>query len=130
MMRLASLLKLKVLPGFNMFFPFVSIMYRHPETSTTDLNLPKYHMFNLNKIRGHIKMLEFEKLKLTRYQEEAVRLEPRNTKREADIERALRRVQGGIDMWTQKLEAITAAPPRPADRGAIGSDDPNRPLVG
>jgi hypothetical protein len=87
-------------------------------------------MFNLNKIRGHIKMLEFEKLKLTRYLDEATRLEPRNTKREADIDRALRRVQGGIDMWTNKLEAITAAPPRPADRGAVGSDDPNRPLVG
>jgi hypothetical protein len=94
------------------------------------LDLVSMIMFNLNKIRGHIKMLEFEKLKLTRYQEEATRLDPRNTKREADIERALRRVQGGIDMWTAKLEAITAAPPRPADRGAIGSDDPNRPLVG
>jgi hypothetical protein len=87
-------------------------------------------MFNLNKIRGHIKMLEFEKLKLTRYQEEAERMDTRNPKREADIERALRRVQGGIDMWTNKLEAVTNAPARPADRGAIGSDDPNRPLVG
>jgi hypothetical protein len=87
-------------------------------------------MFNLNKIRGHIKMLEFEKLKLTRYQEEAVRQEPRNTKRETDIERALRRVQGGIDMWQNKLDAITNAPPRPLDRPAIGSDDPSRPLIG
>jgi hypothetical protein len=87
-------------------------------------------MFNLNKIRGHIKMLEFERLKLTRYQEEATRMETRNPKREADIERALRRVQGGIDQWTQKLEAITQAPPRPADRPAVGSDDPNRPLIG
>jgi hypothetical protein len=87
-------------------------------------------MFNLNKIRGHIKMLEFEHLKLTRYQAEAVRMTDRNPKREADIERALRRVQGGIDMWTAKLEAITQAPPRPADRPPIGSDDPNRPLVG
>jgi hypothetical protein len=87
-------------------------------------------MFNLNKIRGHIKMLEFEKLKLTRYLDEATRLEPRNAKRESDIDRALRRVQGGIDMWTNKLDAITNAPPRTPDRGAIGSDDPNRPLVG
>jgi hypothetical protein len=94
------------------------------------LALVSMTMFNLNKIRGHIKMLEFEKLKLTRYQEEATRMDVRNPKREADIERALRRVQGGIDMWTQKLEAITAAPPRPTDRPAIGSDDPNRPLVG
>jgi hypothetical protein len=87
-------------------------------------------MYNLNKIRGHIKMLEFEKLKLTRYQDEAGRLEPRNPKREADIDRALRRVQGGLDMWTNKLEAITNAPPRTPDRPAIGSDDPSRPLIG
>ena len=75
-------------------------------------------------------MLEFEKLKLTRYQDEATRLEPRNPKREADIERALRRVQGGIDMWSAKLAAVTAAPPRTPDRPAVGSDDPNKPLIG
>ena len=87
-------------------------------------------MFNLNKIRGHIKMLEFEQLKLTRYQDEATRIEPRNPKREADIDRALRRVNGAIEQWTKKLEAITAAPPRPPDRPAVGSDDPSRPLIG
>lgn len=87
-------------------------------------------MFNLNKIRGHIKMLEFERLKLTRYADEATRIDPRNSKREEDIDRALRRVNNAIAQWTTKLDAITAAPPRPPDRPAIGSDDPNRPLVG
>jgi hypothetical protein len=87
-------------------------------------------MFNLNKIRGHIKMLEFEQLKLTRYLDEAQRMDVRNPKREADIERSLRRVTAGVTMWTSKLEAITQAPARPPDRPAIGSDDPNRPLIG
>lgn len=75
-------------------------------------------------------MLEFEKMKLTRYAEEALAITPRNAKREADIERALRRVQGGIDMWSAKLEAVTNAPARTPDRPAVGSDDPNRPLIG
>jgi hypothetical protein len=87
-------------------------------------------MFNLNKIRGHIKMLEFEQLKLTRYADEATRIDPRNPKREADIERALRRVNSAIEQWTKKLDAITAAPPRTPDRPAVGSDDPNKPLIG
>lgn len=87
-------------------------------------------MFNLNKIRGHIKMLEFEQLKLTRYADEAQRMEVRNPKREADIDRALRRVNGAIDMWTKKLDAITNAPARPPERPAIGSDDPLKPYIG
>ena len=86
-------------------------------------------MFNLNKIQGHIKMLEFEQLKLTRYADEATRMEPRNLKREADIQRALRRVEGNIILWRNKLAAITDAPPRAPDRPAIG-DGPDRPLIG
>jgi hypothetical protein len=87
-------------------------------------------MFNLNKIRGHIKMLEFEKMKLTRYAEEAEKMEKRNEKREADIQRALRRVSGSLDIWQGKLEALTAAPPRPPERPAIGADDPLKPYIG
>lgn len=87
-------------------------------------------MFNLNKIRGHIKMLEFEQLKLTRYAEEAAKMEKRNEKREADIQRALTRVTRNIEAWNNKLEAITNAPPRPPERPAIGSDDPLKPYIG
>lgn len=75
-------------------------------------------------------MLEFEQLKLTRYADEAQRMEVRNPKREADIDRALRRVNGAIDMWTKKLDAITNAPARPPERPAIGSDDPLKPYIG
>ena len=86
-------------------------------------------MFNLNKIRGHLKMLELEKLKLTRYADEATRFEVRNPKREADIERALRRVNGAIDMWTAKMSAIESAPARAPERPAINSG-PDVPLIG
>jgi hypothetical protein len=105
-------------------------MYSNQICLKQNLDRVSMTMFNLNKIRGHIKMLEFEQLKLTRYQDEATRIEPRNPKREADIERALRRVNGAIDLWTKKLEAITAAPARPAERKAVGHDDPNKPLIG
>lgn len=89
-------------------------------------------MFNLNKIRGHIKMLDFEKLKLTRYADEATRQTPRNPKREADIARALRRVEAGIDMWTKKLEAIDKASQKPQveTRNTPLHHGPNDPLIG
>lgn len=87
-------------------------------------------MFNLNKISGHIKMLEFEELKLSRYAEEAEKMERRNEKREADIQRALRRVRGSLGIYRAKLEAVTQAPARPTERPAIGSDDPLKPYIG
>jgi hypothetical protein len=87
-------------------------------------------MFNLNKISGHIKMLEFEELKLSRYAEEAEKMEKRNDKREADIQRALRRVRGSLEIYRNKLEAVTQAPARPPERPAIGSDDPLKPYIG
>ena len=87
-------------------------------------------MFNLNKIRGHIKMLELEQLKLTRYADEATRFEVRNTKREEDIQRALRRVTENIALWKGKLAAIENAPPRQPERQAVGHDDPTKPLIG
>lgn len=87
-------------------------------------------MFNLNKIRGHIKMLELQQLKLSRYLNEANAKEVVDPKRIQDITRAHKRVTDNISMYQAKLEAVTNAPARPADRPAVGSDDPNKPLIG
>jgi hypothetical protein len=86
-------------------------------------------MFNLNKIQGHIKMLEFQQLKLSRYlAEEQAQLVPR-PQRVKDIERAHRRVTDNINMWKSKLEAVSKAPPRPPERPGINSG-PDVPLIG
>lgn len=87
-------------------------------------------MFNLNKIRGHIKVLEFQKRKLELYLAEVQRTFPDDLKRIQDIERSLRRVTEGLDTWTNKLAQFEAAPPRPADRPSVLDSDPNRPLIG
>jgi hypothetical protein len=87
-------------------------------------------MFNLNKIRAHIKMQELQQLKLSRYlAEEQAQPVPR-PQRVKDIERAHRRVTDNITMWNDKLDAVSKAPPRPPERPATGSDDPNKPLIG
>lgn len=86
-------------------------------------------MFNLNKIQGHIKMQEFQQLKLSRYlAEEQAQPVPR-PQRVKDIERALHRVTENINMWKAKLEAISKAPPRPLERPSIHSG-PDVPLIG
>ena len=87
-------------------------------------------MFNLNKIRGHIKMLELQQLKLSRYLNEANAKEVVDPKRIQDITRAHKRVTDNINMWNTKLEALSKAPARPEERKAVGSDDPNKPLIG
>jgi hypothetical protein len=56
-------------------------------------------MFQLNKIRAHIKMLAFEKTKLEMYLAEAHRDTPDNVKRIADIERSLNRVTKNIQAF-------------------------------
>ena len=86
-------------------------------------------MFNLNKIQGHIKMQEFQQMKLSRYlAEEQAQPVPR-PQRVKDIERALHRVTENINMWKAKLEAISNAPPRPPERPSIHSG-PDVPLIG
>jgi chromosome segregation ATPase len=87
-------------------------------------------MFQLNKIRAHIKMLAFEQKKLEMYLAETHKNEPTNTKRIADIERSLRRVTKNIEAYQTKISRFEEAPPRPASRPAIGDDDPNKPLIG
>ena len=87
-------------------------------------------MFQLNKIRAHIKMLAFEQKKLTMYLEEVTRNEPSNTKRIDDINRSLRRVTKNIEAYQTKISRFEEAPPRPASRPAIGDDDPSKPLIG
>ena len=80
-------------------------------------------MYKLNKIQGHVKMLEFEKLKLTRYLTEAEAMAVRNPKREADIARALRRVTENIVMWNKKLGAFAnAVQDKPSRPGSINGD--------
>ena len=86
-------------------------------------------MFKLNKIAAHIKMLEFEKLKLDRYLEESIKITPRDPKRESDIERALRRVNANIDMWNKKLKAFENQVKQPPARPAIVADR-GGPLIG
>jgi len=83
-------------------------------------------MHKLNKIRAHIKMLEFQELKLTRYLAEA---NSQDLKRVQDIRRALTRVQHNIELWQTKLTAFETAVPRPVSRPAV-NDGPDRPLIG
>ena len=87
-------------------------------------------MFQLNKIRAHIKMLAFEQTKLEMYLKEAKRDTPDNAKRIADIERALNRVNKNILAFETKLKAFEVAPARSPSRPAIGDDDPKKPLIG
>jgi chromosome segregation ATPase len=87
-------------------------------------------MFQLNKIRAHIKMLEFEQKKLQMYLDETLRDQPSNEKRIGDIERSLRRVTKNIEAYTTKIGRFEEAPPRPKSRGAVGDDDPTKPLIG
>jgi len=86
-------------------------------------------MFNLNKIRGHIKMQKLHELKLTRYRAEENRKDAPNPTRLKDIDRALTRVTENIKMWEDKLSAFENAPPRPPERPAINSG-PDQPLIG
>ena len=67
-------------------------------------------MFKLNKIRGHIKMLEFQQLKLTRYLAETQAKTPIDDNRVKDINRALKRVTDNIAMWNNKISAFPALP--------------------
>lgn len=87
-------------------------------------------MFKLNKIRGHVKMLEFQQLKLTRYLSETQAKTPVDDKRIKDINRALKRVTDNIAMWNNKISAFEAQPSKTPSRPAIGDDDPTRPLIG
>lgn len=86
-------------------------------------------MYKLNKIQGHIKMLEFQQLKLTRYLSEAKAMDIPDEARIKDIERALKRVNDNINMWKEKLSAFENAPPREPSRPAV-NDGPDRPLIG
>ena len=94
------------------------------------LALVSMTMFQLNKIRAHIKMLAFEQTKLEMYLNEAKRDTPENVKRIADIERSLNRVTKNILAFETKLARFETAPARPVSREAIGSDDPSKPLIG
>ena len=87
-------------------------------------------MFQLNKIRAHIKMLAFEQKKLEMYLAEVTRDTPDNTKRIDDINRSLRRVTKNIEAYETKLGRFEQAPARPVSRPAIGDDDPTKPLIG
>ena len=88
------------------------------------------NMFKLNKIRGHIKMLELQQLKLTRYLAESTNIPVPNPERIKDINRALKRVTDNINMWKEKLSAFEVAPPRIPTRTSVLDDDPNKPLIG
>lgn len=67
-------------------------------------------MYNINKIRAHIKMLEFQEIKLSRYLREQESLEVRNIAKIADIKRAHKRVTDNISLWKNKLEHIEQLP--------------------
>ena len=75
-------------------------------------------------------MLQLEQLKLTRYADEATRFEKRDPKREADIQRALKRVTNGIDMWTKKLGAFADAKPEAPVRNHPINQETGGPLIG
>lgn len=105
-------------------------MYVNQISPCNILALVSNCMFQLNKIRAHIKMLAFEKTKLEMYLNEAHRDTPENVKRIADIERSLNRVTKNITAFETKLARFEVAPARPVSRPAIGDDDPSKPLIG
>lgn len=86
-------------------------------------------MYNINKIRAHIKMLKFQELKLSRYLEEEEAKNPKNDSKIRDIARAHKRVTDNIKQWNHKLEQIEAMPARVPSRGSV-IDGPDRPLIG
>lgn len=86
-------------------------------------------MYNINKIRAHIKRQEFQKLKLTRYLNEANAHPVPDPTRIKDIERALNRAIEQINNLESKVAAFENAPPREPSRPAI-NDGPDRPLIG
>lgn len=67
-------------------------------------------MFKLNKIRGYIKMQEFQEIKLIKFLAEENSCDIPNPTRLKDIERALHRVQENIKLWTKKLAVFN--PPK------------------
>lgn len=68
-------------------------------------------MFNINKIRAHIKMLEFQELKLERYLAETENSSlPTKDEKIRDINRSLKRVKDGLAHWRGKAEAIEQMP--------------------
>ena len=86
-------------------------------------------MYNLNKIRAHIKRQEFQKLKLSRYLDEAKAHPVPDPGRIKDIERALHRAVEQINALESKIAAFENAPPREPSRPAI-NDGPDQPLIG
>jgi hypothetical protein len=68
-------------------------------------------MFNINKIRAHIKMLEFQEIKLVKYlaETEASSL-PTREEKIRDIQRSLKRVQDGLTLWRSKEDMIINLP--------------------
>ena len=105
-------------------------MYVNQISPCNILALVSKSMFQLNKIRAHIKMLAFEQTKLEMYLAEAKRDTPENVKRISDIERSLNRVTKNIQAFETKLARFEVAPARPESRPAIGDDDPSKPLIG
>ncbi len=68
-------------------------------------------MFNINKIRAHIKMLEFQELKLERYLTETENSSlPTREEKIRDINRSLKRVRDGLAHWRSKEQAIADLP--------------------
>jgi hypothetical protein len=68
-------------------------------------------MFNINKIRAHIKMLEFQEIKLIRYLAEVdASAMPTREEKMNDINRSLKRVQDGLVLWRGKASTIENLP--------------------
>ena len=86
-------------------------------------------MFNINKIKAHIKMLEFEEKKLGMYLTEAQGMPFPDAKRIADIERALRRVVHNKEAYQHKISKFETHVPEAPARDAITKDS-NGPLIG
>jgi len=88
-------------------------------------------MHKIQKIRGHLKMLEFQQLKLERFLKEEIETPMVSSpNRKADIERALKRVNEQIALWKHKLELFENLPIKIPSRGSVLDNDPGRPLIG
>ena len=86
-------------------------------------------MFQLNKIRAHIKLLENQKLKLSMYLQETIARTPKDESRIKDINRSLKRVNDNISQWVTKLEKFESAPADPPARKRT-TQDLGGPLIG
>ena len=85
-------------------------------------------MFKINKIQAQVVLLERKKLKFEMYLKETQAASPKNPEKEAEIERAIRKVDEQIKTWKEKVEMVKNQAARQMPRPPM-TDDLGGPYV-